>query len=207
MRFALVVLAICLAWTGPGALASAETPAGFDWPQDAALTDATGGDARAASQAQDQARRAAARADEARFFAHRSDTERRAFHSALMRRASLTAGSAIGQVSFDCGSVFTGRIESAGLGILVAGPDGTLERFEGAVLRVRTDTPFPYSGRFVFRNGDVFVGDIRSGLGVYTDAGQSRRFVGRIDFSAAPFRPITGRVETRAPLLLADSRS
>ena len=190
----------------------------FDWPEtdESVIPDLRLNDV--VQQAREEAREAEGRAKDARLYAGQA-SRRGGLRSAvgLKTRAAtvddgtvITAipyygetGPALGVIRYTDGASMTG-IFGPDTGVYTAAPESALEKFEGWVFGATTAEPRPLIGIFRLRNGDTFTGDQNSGLGVYVEAGNGRKFVGRTDFGFGAFRPGEGVVlDSRGRLLAA----
>lgn len=167
-------------------------------------------------EAKEEAREAEGRAKDGRLYAGQA-SRRGGLRSAVGLKTSpativdgtvITAtpyygdtGPALGVIQYTGGAVMAG-IFGPDTGVYTAAPDSILEKFEGWVFGATKADPVPLVGVFRFRNGDTFTGNQNSGLGVYVESGNGRKFVGRTDFGYGAFRPVEGVVlDTRGKLL------
>tara|TARA_R110001606_G_scaffold178095_1_gene324669 strand:- start:1834 stop:2496 length:663 start_codon:yes stop_codon:yes gene_type:complete len=192
----------------------------FEWPatDESVIPDLRLNDV--VQQAREEAREAEGRAKDGRLYAGQA-SRRGGLRSAVGLKAQsatiddgtvITAipyygdtGPALGVIRYSGGASMTG-IFGPDTGVYVAAPESTLEKFEGWVFGAATAEPRPLVGIFRLRNGDTFTGDQNSGLGVYVEAGNGRKFVGRTDFSFGAFRPSEGVVLDPRGRLLAVER-
>lgn len=188
----------------------------FEWPatDENAIPDLRLNDV--VDQAEEEAREAERRAKDGRMYAGQA-SRRAGLRIAVglkTRPATIDDGTVItaipyygetgpplGVVKYAEGAFMTG-IFGPDTGVYSAAPESILEKFEGWVFGATKADPVPLVGIFRFRNGDTFTGNQNSGLGIYAEPGNGRKFVGKTDFGYGAFRPVEGVIlDPRGELL------
>ena len=192
----------------------------FVWPE---LNENTISDRRISaivSDAKSAAKEAKNRSIEAKQFANQAKNRRWLQNSVGIKpvvaiidddtQITATRGSVdgveLGSITYATGAKMIGGF-GPDLGIYTGRKEAPLLQFTGWVWGARSNAAVPIEGKFEWKNGDIFTGDITGdgsrGNGIYQKAGGEFRFVGIVDFSHQPFQPVAGIVENKSGRLYA----
>lgn len=114
-------------------------------------------------------------------------------------------GPMIGTITYPTGDEMIGNFGD-NRGVFTASPESWVADFHGWVQFAASGKPSPQEGVFNFKNGESFTGSYLAGSnasGVYSSTDGEKRFVGVIDMSQVPVRPVHGVLEDRRGKLLA----
>lgn len=114
-------------------------------------------------------------------------------------------GTPYGVMTYASGASMIGEF-GGDTGILTASPESLIAEFRGWVYGAAQQKPTPMKGVFDFKNGESFTGSLNAennARGIYSSVDGTQRFVGLMDLSGVPGRPLKGVMEDRRGRLLA----